>query len=149
MVGLSIFSCHSCQGSEYVYFWHHCLSGQYEAVCSFLCSHIARTHFPPWQDWFPPNTWPLNLKLTVEAACVWTTGSDREGRMITMVWHTGGRKQVRGIGGMREGKTECQSWLVATSVCNQHLYPSSLATAKRCECLSHLFVRPLNAQSLS
>lgn len=47
-----------------------------------------------------------------------------------------------GIGGMRQGQTECHSRRVATPVCNNHLYPSSLATAKHFNCLSHLFVHP-------
>lgn len=56
--------------------------------------------------------------------------------------HTGGRIKVGGIGGRREGQTGCQSWHVASPVCNQHLYPSSLATAKHCNCLSHLSFHP-------
>lgn len=44
---------------------------------------------------------------------------------------------------MEEGQTECQSRHVATPVCNEHLYPSSLATASaHCICLS----TPSNAQ---
>lgn len=73
------------------------------------------------------------------------TVSDREGRMITVpLWHVGGRKKSgrhwwKASGGWG---AECQSRHAATPVCNQHLYPSSLATAKHCNCLSHLFVHP-------
>lgn len=109
----------SCSAKLLELISHHCRIG------------LLLTHDPLTSTWHQINS--------TGSMCINVRDRQREGRMIiVLLWHTGGRKRRGGIGGSREGQTECQSRRVASPVCNQHLYPSSLAAAEHCKTAYHI-----------
>lgn len=108
---------------------NHCI------ITSWPVKQRNRTHFLITHDSLTSKWCQINSKGSIQL-----TWRDSEGRIIIMpLWHTGGRKKPQRLWWK---KTGTDSRRVASPDCNQHLYPSSLATVKCGNCRSHPFTRP-------
>lgn len=106
---------------------NHCV------ITSWPVKQRNRTHFLITHDSLTSKWCQINSKGSIQL-----TWRDSEGRIIIMpLWHTGVRKKTSEavVKEDRDRPKTC-------SHCNQHLYPSSLATVKCGNCRSHPFTRP-------
>lgn len=106
---------------------NHCV------ITSWPVKQRNRTHFLITHDSLTSKWCQINSKGSIQL-----TWRDSEGRIIIMpLWHTGVRKKTSEavVKEDRDRPKTC-------SHCNQHLYPSSLATVKCGKCRSHPFTRP-------